>query len=168
MKISAAHGRPLGATGLTLPPILFGTAAFANWPEVIPEQRKLAICGEWFRQIEPPLVVDVAYEHGDGMALEVLARLIRRLDITSDEIVVHLSLNAARIEQSWGKSCLLLGDEYRPRLVSIVDSTEDAWRVANVLNDSERIFGLGVSVTAGETNFSLPANADWVLLSGLS
>src|SRR4051812_21163938 len=166
MKISAAHGRPLGATGLTLPPILFGTAAFANRRDVIPEQRKLAICGEWFRNVEPRVFIDVAYEHGDGMALEVLARLLRRLDITSDEVVVHLSIYAATIEQSWEKSCLLLGDEYRPKLVSIVDSTEDAWRVANELNDSERFFGLGISVTAGAKNFSLPATADWVLLSG--
>src|SRR5437868_5907253 len=129
MKISAANGRPLGATGLSVPPIIFGTVALANQPEVIPEQRKLAICGEWFRHIEPPVFVDVSYKHGDSMALEVLARLLRRLDVSSDEVVVHLSMESERIEESWKKSCRLLGDEYRPKLVSIVDATQDAWRV---------------------------------------
>jgi D-threo-aldose 1-dehydrogenase len=168
MKISAAHGRPLGATGLTLPPVLFGTAAFANQPEVIPEQRKLAICGEWFGHVEPPVFIDVAYEHGDGMALKVLARLLRRLDIASDEVIIHLLLDAATIEQSWGKSCLLLGDVYRPKLVSIVDAAEDAWRFANALKDCNRIFGVGVLVSAAAPNFSLPATADWLLQSGVS
>ncbi len=49
MKISASDHRHFGATGLRVPPIVFGTAALGNVPEVIPEQRKLAICGEWFR-----------------------------------------------------------------------------------------------------------------------
>src|SRR3954464_1409153 len=98
MKISAGHRQPLGASGLTVPPIIFGTAVLANKPEVIPEQRKLAICGEWFQHVEPPVFVDVSYKHGDGMALEVLARLLSRLDVSSDEVVVHLSIEPERIE----------------------------------------------------------------------
>src|SRR3954471_1499336 len=104
MKISAAHGRALGATGLTLPPIVFGTAALANVPEVIPEQRKLAICGEWFRHVEPPVFIDVAYQERDRLALEVLARMLRRLDVRRDEVVIHLSLRASAFAAAWEES----------------------------------------------------------------
>jgi D-threo-aldose 1-dehydrogenase len=169
MKISAAQRRPLGATGLAVPPIIFGTAALANQPGVIAEQRKLAICGEWFQHIEPPVFVDVSYRHGDGMALEVLARLLRRLDITRDEVVIHLSMDSERVEQDWKKSCLLLDDEFCPKLLSIVDATKDAWQIANDLRHSARICGMGLVYSDGTTNFSLPPDADWLVLSqGLS
>src|SRR4051812_14055749 len=123
MKISAAQCRPLGATGLSVPPIIFGTAALANEPDVIPEQRKLAICGEWFQQVEPPVWVDVAYSPGNGAGVEVLGRMLRRLDVASEELVVHLSVDGNRLPEVWEKSCRLLGDEYRPTLVSITDPT---------------------------------------------
>jgi D-threo-aldose 1-dehydrogenase len=166
MKISADHGRRLGATGLTLPPIVFGTAALANRPEVIPEQRKLAICGEWFQQVEPPAFVDVSYEDGEGMALEVLARLLRRLDVSGEEVVVHLSVDAARIEESWEKSCRLLGDDYRPRLVTVVDAAGEAQWVADELKSAANVVGVGVGCMVSTAEFTLPASADWVLVDG--
>jgi D-threo-aldose 1-dehydrogenase len=147
-----------------VPPIIFGTAAFANQPEVIPEQRKLAICGEWFEHVEPPVFVDVSYKDGDGMALEVLARLLRRLDLTGDEVVVHLSINLHSIEETWKKSCFLLGDEFRPKLVSITGAAEDASRVVSELKDSMNIVGMGVVYSAATTNFLPPPTADWVIL----
>src|SRR3954471_22829082 len=86
---------------LTLPPIIFGSAALGNVPNVIPEQRKLAICGEWFQHVEPPVFVDVDYKHGDGMALEVLGRMLQRLGVTSDEVVIQLTLDANRVTDDW-------------------------------------------------------------------
>src|SRR5436190_1774478 len=61
MNISAGQRRPFGSLGLTIPPIVFGTAALGNVPQVIPEQRKLEICGAWFRHVEPPVFIGAAY-----------------------------------------------------------------------------------------------------------
>src|SRR5205809_2730783 len=127
MKNSVVHRRPFGASGLGVPPIVFGAAALGNSPDVIPEQRKLAICGEWFRHVEPPVFVDVAYKHGNGMALEVLARMLRRLDISSDEVAIHLTLDSTQLVECWEKSCRLLGGEYIPKLISIANVDDDAW-----------------------------------------
>src|SRR5947207_477083 len=119
-------------TGLAIPPIVFGTAALGNVPQVIPEQRKLAICGEWFRHLEPPGFVDVAYRHGDGLALEVLGRMLQRLGAAGDEVVIHLTIDAdgsrSSVAKCWDKSCRLLGGEHGPKLVSIASASDDAWR----------------------------------------
>src|SRR3954447_17535920 len=95
MNISADERRPFGALGLTVPPIIFGTAALGNVPQTIPEKRKFEICGEWFQHVSPPVILDAAYKHGDGLALEVLGRMLRRLGVEGDEVVVHLTLNGA-------------------------------------------------------------------------
>ena len=69
--------RLLGTTGISIPPICFGSAALGNACRVIPEQSKLEICGEWFRGTSPPVWIDADYQHGDGLALEVLGRMLR-------------------------------------------------------------------------------------------
>src|SRR5438105_11629397 len=116
MPIKRDHFRQFSGTGLVVPPIVSGTAALANVPTVIPEQRKLAICGEWFRHVEPPVFVDVAYKDGDGLALEVLGRMLRRLEVSGDEVIVHLTVGPNQPITVWEKSCRLLGSEYRPKL----------------------------------------------------
>ena len=75
---------PLGTTGIAVPPICFGSAALGNVGRVIPEQSKLEICGEWLHGPSPPLWIEADYRHGDGMALEVLGRLLGRLDVASE------------------------------------------------------------------------------------
>src|SRR6476659_4092011 len=145
MNISAGQRRPFGALGLTVPPIVFGTAALGNIPRVIPEQRKLEIGGEWFKHSEPPVFIDAAYRHGDGLALEVLGRMLRRLDVEGDEVVVHLTLDVDQITDGWEKSCRLLGSEYRPKLVSIRTTNESEWRAVSELKAAGQVLGAGIA-----------------------
>jgi D-threo-aldose 1-dehydrogenase len=166
MNISAGQRRPFGALGLTVPPIVFGTAALGNVPQVIPEQRKLEICGEWFQHVEPPVFIDVAYRDGDGLALEVLGRMLRRLDIESDEVVVHLTLDADRVAVDWEKSCRLLGSEYPPKLISICDADESGWPAVGELKSAGLVLGAGVAARDLRTLSSLTPSADWMVLTG--
>jgi D-threo-aldose 1-dehydrogenase len=166
MNISADQRRPFGALGLTVPPVVFGTAAFGNVPQVIPEQRKLEMCGEWFQHVEPPVFIDVAYSHGDGMALEVLGRMLRRLDVEGDEVVIHLTLEADQVADEWEKSCRLLGSEYRPKLVSICDADDRAWRAVSELKAAGMVLGVGLATSDFGGLSSLAPSVDWVVLTG--
>jgi D-threo-aldose 1-dehydrogenase len=169
MNISAGQRRPFGALGLTIPPIVFGTAALGNVPQVIPEQRKLEICGEWFQQVEPPVFIDAAYRHGEGLAPEVLGRMLRRLDLDGDEVVIHLTLDADRIADDWEKSCRLLGSKYQPKLISICDADESAWRAVGELKSAGLVLGAGVATRDFGALRSLAPSPDWmVLLGGLT
>ncbi len=162
MSSSFDDRRLLGKVGV--PPIAFGTTALANVPEVIPEQRKLAICGEWFRQVKSPLV-DAAYHPGDGLALEVLGRMLRRLDVRGDEFAIHLTLDADQVAADWEKSCRLLGDEYQPKLVSISNADESAWRAVSELKSAGLVLGAGVSTSRLGGLNALMSSVDWVILT---
>jgi D-threo-aldose 1-dehydrogenase len=167
--ISQSQRRLLGFTGLKAPPIFFGTAALANLPRVIPEQRKLAICGEWFRNVEPPVFIDVAYQDGDGAALEVLSRMLRHLDVAASEVVVHLTLDSNRLFECWEKSCRLLGDDYRPQLVSSFGADVETYRKLGELKESEKVSGIGIVTKDWQLVSPLRFPVDWiVLLQGLS
>jgi D-threo-aldose 1-dehydrogenase len=166
MSISAAQRRPFGAFGLTIPPIVFGTAALGNVPQVIPEQRKLEICGEWFQHIKPPVFIDVTYKHGDGLALEVLGRMLRRLDVEGDEIVIHLTLGADQLAEDWEKSCRLLGSEFRPKLISICNPGDAACRTVSEWKAAGLVLGAGVASRDLQLLSSLSPVVDWVVLTG--
>jgi D-threo-aldose 1-dehydrogenase len=166
MNISAGQRRPFGPLGLTIPPIVFGTAALGNVPQVIPEQRKLEICGEWFQHVEPPVFIDAAYRHGDGLALEVLGRMLRRLDVDGDEVLIHLTLDADQVADEWEKSCRLLGSEYQPKLVSICDADDDAWRTVSDLKAAGMVLGAGLATSNFGGLNSLAPSVDWVVLMG--
>ena len=104
--------------------------------------------------------------HGDGLALEVLGRMLRRLDVESDEVVVHLTLDADRVADDWEKSCRLLGSEYRPKLVSICNADEDAWRAVSELKAAGSVLGAGVVARDFGSLNSLTPSVDWVVLTG--
>lgn len=166
MNIPVGQRRPFGALGLTVPPIVFGTAALGNVPQVIPEQRKLEICGEWFQHVEPPVFIDAAYRHGDGLALEVLGRMLRRLDVEGDEAVVHLTLDAEQVADDWEKSCRLLGSAYQPKLLSISDANESAWQAVSELKAAGLLLGAGMVARDFDSLSSLTPSVDWVVLAG--
>jgi D-threo-aldose 1-dehydrogenase len=172
MSFSASQRRALGMSGIDVPPIMFGSAALAalaNVPRVVPEQRKLAICGEWFRNVEPPVFIDAAWEQGDGMALEVLGRMLRRLDVAPDEVAVHLTLDSDRIDDCWNKSRLLLGSEYQPMLVSVFNADDTAWRAISQRKSAGAVRGAGIATSDLRTVDRLSPQPDWVLLtSGFS
>jgi D-threo-aldose 1-dehydrogenase len=167
------HG-PLGETGLSVPPIVFGTSALGNVCRVITEQSKLTICGEWFQRVAPAVMVEVAYEHGDGMALEVLGRMLRRMEIDRDEVIVCLSVGRGEgagaydiVHSHWEKSCRLLGDDYRPKLISIAQGSENDLQAATELKDTGDVCGVGLEVSdGGGLDRAAAAGVDWVALRG--
>jgi D-threo-aldose 1-dehydrogenase len=166
--------RLLGETGLSAPPIVFGTSALGNVGRVITEQSKLAICGEWFQKVAPPVMIEVAYEHGNGMALEVLGRILQRMEIGNDEVILCLSVGRSELAAAsdvvhlhWEKSCRLLGDDYCPKLISIAPGSEDALQAAIELKAAGDVRGIGLEVSDGsELNRAAAAEADWFSLRG--
>lgn len=147
--VSADFHQPLGQSGLRVPRVLFGTAALGNVHRVITEQAKLEIVGEWFRHVQPPVFVEAKYSDGDGAALEMLGRVLQRLEIAGDEIIVQLAANRA-VQECWDKSCRLLGDVYRPNLIVAAAGDEEGWQVARSLRDSGRILAAGIRISGQE------------------
>lgn len=167
MTILRDQHRALGTTGLTVPPIVFGAAALGNVGRVTTDQAKLAICGEWFRLVAPPVVIRVAYADGDGMSLEILVRMLRRLEVASEEVVIELVVGAAGVLPDWEKSCRLLGDDYRPKLISVPDGDDDARQAANELKAAGDVQGVGVVVSdlVQIERRAAAIDCDWVTLA---
>jgi D-threo-aldose 1-dehydrogenase len=158
----------IGTTGIQSAPVVFCAASLGNVKRVITEQAKTGICTEWLRQVRPVLI-HVAYEFGDGIALEVLGRTLRRLEIPAHEIAIELSIEReSDIRESWEKSCWLLGTEYRPKLLTVSDPTEAGWRKAIDLKKTNAIQGVGFAVEDWQTaTVRLRSiDPDWVTLSG--
>jgi D-threo-aldose 1-dehydrogenase len=162
--------RTLGTTGLYLPRIVFGTAALGNVERVMTDQAKIALCGEFLRLLAPPVWIETSYAYGDGMALEVLGRALRKLDVTGDEVELQLTIDArhvSSIAECWERSCRLLGDA-RPKLIAIGDADEGSWRVANDLKSAGEVRGIGLVASDWRcVKDSLTAfEPDWVMLRG--
>jgi D-threo-aldose 1-dehydrogenase len=154
MKIPVDQYRPFGRTGLRIPPIVFGSSALGNAFQSIPEQTKLAIVGEWFRQVGPPVVIDAAGKYGAGLALEVLGRALNRFEISPGDVIINNKLAWKRaprngdqpvfepgvwmnlqhdaqqcisyegILECWEEGCRLLGGRFVPQLASVHDPDE--------------------------------------------
>jgi D-threo-aldose 1-dehydrogenase len=160
----------LGLTGVQVPPIVFCIASLGNVKRVITEQAKVGICSEWFRQVRPPVVCHVNYRFGDGIALEVLGRTLRRFEIPGQEIVVNLAIDGelTGIKESWEKSCWLLGTEYRPRLISVENPIAANWGAAMDLKATNAVQGVGIAVADWQSGARRLAEIepDWVTVVG--
>ncbi len=165
MEMPTDQYRSLGETGLRLPPIVFGAAPLGNIPQAIPEQRKLELCGEWLRSATVPAFVNVDYRNEDGLALELLGRLLRRLEVAPREIVIHLTIDSNRPVNNWEESCRLLGAPYRPTLLSLENTNGNALKSANEIKRTGDVIGIGV-ITPDLNNLqSLASAIDWVVLT---
>ena len=154
LKLSADNYRPLGKTGLRVPPIVFGCSALGNLYQVIPDVAKLEIVSEWFEHVAPPVFIDTAGKYGAGLALEVLGQSLAKFEIPPGDVLISSKLGWKRaplttpeptfepgvwidiehdavqrisydgILECWEESCRLLGDAYKPQLVSVHDPDE--------------------------------------------
>ncbi len=168
MDLSYDRRVPLGITGVQIAPVVFCAASLGNVKRVITEHAKVEICSEWLQRIRP-VVIHVAYEFGDGIALEVLGRTLRRLEIPAHEIVIELSISTGSgIRESWEKSCWLLGTEYRPKLLSIKEPDEASWQEAVNLKNAKVVQGVGFAAEDWEAALVglRSIEPDWVTLSG--
>jgi D-threo-aldose 1-dehydrogenase len=160
---------PLGNTGLQVPRIIFGTSCLGNLYEALSAETKLAISREWFAHHDPPIVVDSAGKYGAGLALEVIGRNLRELQIPPDEVIISNKLGWQRVPlktveptfepgawvdlkhdavqrigyegilECWEQGCALLGSEYVPQLLSVHDPDEYLAAAVSPL-DRERRF----------------------------
>lgn len=146
--------RPLGASGLVIPPIVFGSSALGNLYREIAYEEKRAIAEQWFGTVEAPVVIDSAGKYGAGLALETLGRLLRDLGVAPEDAVISNKLGWKRtalrtpeptfeagvwkglahdaeqaisyegIHECWEQGCELLGGAHRPALASVHDPDE--------------------------------------------
>jgi D-threo-aldose 1-dehydrogenase len=146
--------RAFGSTGLTMPPVVFGTSCLGNLYEARSESTKLEILRGIQRRAPSPVVLDSAGKYGAGLALEVIGRGLRALGIGPDEVLISNKLGWLRVPlrgpeptfepgawvglehdaeqrisysgilRCWEQGLELLGPPYRPTFVSVHDPDE--------------------------------------------
>jgi D-threo-aldose 1-dehydrogenase len=144
----------LGNCGVAIPRLVFGTSCLGNLYQALPAETKLAISREWFAHVATPVALDSAGKYGAGLALEVLGANLRELGVPPADVVISNKLGWLRtplvtpeptfepgawaglhhdaqqrisydgILECWEQGCELLGDPYRPQLVSVHDPDE--------------------------------------------
>ena len=81
-----------GKTGLTTPPVVFGSTALGNLFRVFSYESKLETVRQIFEHIPKPVVIDSAGKYGAGLSLEVLGQCLRELGISGDEVIISNKL----------------------------------------------------------------------------
>ena len=214
---SAADYRAFGKTGLRVPPIVFGCSALGNLYQVIPNVAKLEIVSEWFEHVSPPVFIDTAGKYGAGLALEVLGQSLAKFEISPGDVLISSKLGWKRaplttrgptfepglwidvehdavqrisydgILECWEESCRLLGDAYKPQLVSVHDPDEylaaaaspadrrrrfddviNAYRGLDELKQKGEVIGVGVGAKDWQVIREIAdvVALDWVMLAG--
>jgi D-threo-aldose 1-dehydrogenase len=155
----------LGKTGLRVPPVIFGTSSLGNLYKALPAETKLEILREIFRWSPAPVVLDCAGKYGAGLALEAIGDGLHALGVEPDKVLISNKLAWLRtplvgpeptfepgvwadlkndatqaigyegILRCWDQGCELLGERYRPQLVSVHDPDE---YLARAKTDSDR------------------------------
>jgi D-threo-aldose 1-dehydrogenase len=208
--------RQFGMTGIKIPPITFGTSCLGNLYQALPEQTKLDIIKEMFLHVDPPVVLDSAGKYGAGLALEVIGRGLKELGISREDVVISNKLGWLRVplqtpestfepgvwanlqydaEQDisyegilrcWEQGCELLGNVYKPQLVSVHDPDEylaqatsaqerakhfddilGAYRALTELKHKGEVKAVGVGTKDWPIirELSREVNLDWVMLA---
>lgn len=170
MKNATHANCKLGRTGLLVPRVIFGTSCLGNLYEVVSDGTKLEIISEILQHSPFPAVLDSAGKYGAGLALEVIGRVLRQLDVPTSQVLLSNKLGWYRVplrgpEPTFEKGvwsgidhdaesrisyegilacyeqgCALIGEGYRPQMVSVHDPDE---YLAAALDsaDRERRFG---------------------------
>ncbi len=146
--------QPLGKSGVRIPRLVFGTSCLGNLYEALSAATKLEISRQWFVCVPAPVALDCAGKYGAGLALEVMGANLRELGVPAERVVISNKLGWLRTKLStaeptfepgvwanlehdavqrisyagilecWEQGCELLGDPYRPQLVSVHDPDE--------------------------------------------
>ncbi len=81
-----------GKTGLSVPPIIFGTSCLGNLYEVVRDEAKLAIISVIIRHSPTLAVFDSDGKYGAGLALEVIGNSFHKLGIPESQVVISNEL----------------------------------------------------------------------------
>ncbi|MBK5272248.1 MAG: aldo/keto reductase [Bacteroidia bacterium] len=83
---------------INLPPVIFGTSGLGNLFVALNEETKCEIISECFRLSNGTVVFDSAGKYGAGLALEVLGRCLKKLNVSPDQVVISNKLAWLRTE----------------------------------------------------------------------
>lgn len=177
----------LGKTGLSTPPMVYGTSCLGNLYTALPWETKLSIVRAWFEHSPSPVVADSAGKYGAGLALEAMGQALRELGVRRKDVMVSNKLGWRRvpleadeptfepgawadlefdavqdisadgIERCWRQGNELLGEEYRPELVSVHDPDE---YLSSATSESDRRDRFEDVVAAYERLFALKADGE--------
>jgi D-threo-aldose 1-dehydrogenase len=136
------------------PSIIYGTSFLGNLYRELTENEKITLMQEWFRVTNEKVMIDTAGKYGAGLALEVIRWGLDKLDIEPEQITISNKLGWYRIPlktkkptfepgiwsnlqydavqkisyngilDCWKQGCELLGNRYKPELVSVHDPDE--------------------------------------------
>lgn len=87
-----------GIMDINLPPVIFGTSGLGNLFVAMEEEEKYQIVKECVRLSANNLVFDSAGKYGAGLALEVLGKCLKRLNIAKEKVVISNKLGWIRTE----------------------------------------------------------------------
>jgi D-threo-aldose 1-dehydrogenase len=152
MKLESTN--QFGNTGLTIPPIVYGTSYLGNLYKDIGYDKKLELAKGWFDCTEKPVVIDSAGKYGAGLALEMIGKLLSDLNVSVNDVVISNKLGWYRVPLTtpeptfepgvwenlkfdavqrisyqgiidcWQQGNELLGGVYKANLVSVHDPDE--------------------------------------------
>ncbi len=83
---------PFGNTGLTTPPLVFGSTAMGNLFQEFSYESKLATMRAIFEHLPKPVVIDSAGKYGAGLALEVMGQCLRDLGVPPGDVIISNKL----------------------------------------------------------------------------
>ncbi len=83
---------PFGNTGLTTPPVVFGSTALGNLFREFSYESKLETMRAIFEHLPKPVVIDSAGKYGAGLALEVMGDCLHELGLGDDEVIISNKL----------------------------------------------------------------------------
>lgn len=81
---------------INLPPVVFGTSGLGNLFTAPPEEVKLRVVEACLSSSATPVVFDCAGKYGAGLALEVLGRALRRLNVDPKDVIISNKLGWVR------------------------------------------------------------------------
>lgn len=208
--------RPIGTTGISIPPVIFGTSALGNLYSALSDETKTSIIRECLAHVPKPVVFDSAGKYGAGMALEKLGEILHKLRADPGDVVISNKLawiriplltpeptfekgvwidirNDSRQEISyngilscWEQGNELLGERFRPQMVSVHDPDEylgtarndeefkilfdnilEAYKALSFLKEQGKVKAVGVGAKNWKT-INLIADKvdlDWVMIA---
>jgi len=82
----------LGSLNLQIPPIIFGTSCLGNLYNALTFDEKRGIMKKWFTWVSSPVAIDTAGKYGAGLALEVIGKGLKELDVDPQNIIISNKL----------------------------------------------------------------------------
>jgi D-threo-aldose 1-dehydrogenase len=97
MSLPLERTSALGQSGVSIPPVVFGTSALGNLYREIPYSTKLDIARSWFQAVSPKVAIDTAGKYGAGLSLQTIGAVLRALGKTPEDIVLSNKLGWRRV-----------------------------------------------------------------------